>query len=231
MEAQIVALGGGGFWMEESPLLDDFLLRTVASPRPKVCFVGTASGDAESYIRRFYQHFASRECQLSHFPVFSTPPGTARQHLLAQDLIYVGGGATLNMLALWRLHGIDAVLHEAWQQGIVLCGPSAGAMCWFEAGVTASLGDGMTPFREGLGFLRGSFCPHYGDDEARTAAYRDLVREGFPAGLGVSDGAAVRFSGGEIAEVVAAHDGATAYRVSVRDGALVESQLPATPLS
>jgi peptidase E len=210
---QIVALGGGGFWLGESPLLDDFLIEIVGMSRAKVCFVGTASGDAESYVRRFYEEFGRRGCTPSHFPLFSQAPAPAREHLLAQNLVYVGGGMTANMLALWRLHGLDEILRDAWEQGTVLAGPSAGAMCWFEDGVTASLAGRLGPLGDGLGLLRGSFCPHYGDDEARTATYRKLVDEGLPAGIGVGNGVAVLFRGTEVAEVVSAREGTGAWRV------------------
>src|SRR5919201_592897 len=168
---QIVALGGGGFRMGESPALDDYLLTLAQTSRPRVCFLGTASGDAESYVRAFYGEFGKRACAPSHFPLFAPPPAPAHDHLLAQEIIYVGGGATENMLALWRLHGLDVILREAWESGIILAGPSAGAICWFEDGVTASLGNEFGPLGDGLGFLRGSFCPHYHDDQARTEAY------------------------------------------------------------
>jgi peptidase E len=226
MERQIVALGGGGFWLGDSPLLDDFLLQLVGS-RPKICFLGTASGDAESYIRRFYQEFGRRDCQPSHFPLFSAPPRSARDHLLDQDLIYVGGGATANMLVLWRLHGIDVLLREAWEGGTLLAGPSAGAICWFENSVTASLGDQIGPLGDGLGLVPGSFCPHYGDDEARTNAYRRLVADGFPPGIGAPNNVAVHIVGGEVREVATARPETTAFRVEVRGEELVETPLDA----
>jgi peptidase E len=230
MGRQIVALGGGGFWTGDSPRIDDFLLETLGVRHPKVCFLGTGSGDAEAYVRRFYQHFGSRNCRVSHFPLFSIPPRPAREHLLDQDLIYVGGGSTINMLALWRLHGVDALLREAWERGTLLCGPSAGALCWFEGGVTASSGQGMTAFRDGLAFLPGSFCPHYRDDQRRTTAYRELVVRGFAAGVGVPDDVAVRYVDTQVVDVVTAREGATAYFVSERHGSIVESAYPAALL-
>src|SRR5437660_4447621 len=221
MDPQIVALGGGGFWVGESPLLDGYLLDVVAKPRPKVCFLGTASGDAESYVRRFYQEFAKRDCRPTHFPVFSPSPAPARELLMDQDLIYVGGGMTAAMLVLWRFYGLDAILRDAWEHGALLAGPSAGAVCWFEDGVTASRGDQIGPLGDGLGLLPGSFCPHYGDDESRTAAYRELVAGGFPAGIGAGDGVAVRFVGSSVAEVVSARAGSSACRVEARAGQVV----------
>jgi peptidase E len=231
MQRQIVALGGGGFRMRDSPLLDTFLLRLAGKSRPKICFIGTASGDAETYVRRFYQVFDTSRCRPSHFPVFSTPPRPAREHLLSQDLIYVGGGSTVNMLALWRLHKLDAILREAWENGTILSGPSAGAICWFEGSVTASLGEGIKPFREGLAFIPGSFCPHYEDDQARTATYRSLIARGFPAGIGAPETVAVRFSETDLADVVTARPGATAHRVTACGGDFVDTPVQAELLA
>jgi dipeptidase E len=231
MQSQIVALGGGGFWLGESSLLDDYLLEVAEAPRPRVCFLGTASGDAESYVRRFYQEFGKRDCRPSHFPLFGTAPGPAREHLLAQDLIYVGGGMTANMLLLWRFHGIDTVLREAWEQGVVLAGPSAGALCWFEDGLTASLGDDLQPLGDGLGLLPGTFCAHYRDDEQRTAAFRALVESGFPGGIGAGNEVAVRFAGSDVVEVVSARPDGGAWRVTRGPGGVTETAFQARALS
>ena len=225
MRRQIVALGGGGFWVGESPLLDDYLLSLVEASKPKVCFVGTASGDSENYVRRFYQEFTKRDCRPSHFPLFSAAPAPARTHLLDQDLIYVGGGMTANMLVLWRFHGIDAVLREAWERGTVLAGPSAGAICWFEDGLTASLGDGMRALGDGLGILPGTFCPHYRDDGERTEAYRELVQGGLPPGIGAGNEVAVRFLGTDVAEAVSARPGGGAWRVEIDSTGVIETPL------
>ncbi len=213
--------------MGDNPLLDGFLLSLSAATRPKVCFVGTASGDAETYIRRFYQEFGKHQCTPSHFPLFSVPPRPAREHLLDQDVIYVGGGATANMLVLWRFHGLDAILREAWETGTIMAGPSAGAICWFEDGVTRSLGDEIVPLGDGLGLVTGSFCPHYGDDEARTAAYRRLVADGFLPGIGAAGDVAVHIVGSDVSEVVTTRPGATAFRVESRDGEAVDTPLEA----
>jgi dipeptidase E len=225
MEPQIVALGGGGFWLDESPLLDDFILEVVPASRPRVCFLGTASGDAESYVRRFYREFAARDCRPSHFPLFSAAPAPAREHLLAQDLIYVGGGMTANMLLLWRFHGLDEILCEAWENGVVLAGPSAGAICWFEDGVTASLGNQNGPLGDGLAFLPGTFCPHYRDDEQRTASYRKLIADGFPAGIGAGNEVAVVFRGTDIADVASTRSDAGAWRVGPDGDSPFEARL------
>ena len=163
-------MGGGGFTMEpENPALDDYV-RTLAPARePRICLLPTAGGDSEDQIRRFHTAFSGKLCEPTHISLFrlGTRPVPLRDHLLAQDIIYVGGGSMINLLALWRAHGLDEILREAWQSGIVLAGLSAGSMCWFEWGVTKSVGAPM-PAR-GLGFLPGSNSVHY-DGEPRAAA-------------------------------------------------------------
>jgi hypothetical protein len=136
---QIVSIGGGGFSMEAgNPLLDEFVLELTGRQRPRVCFAPSASGDADHYIVRFYRHFSAARCEPSHLSLFrrERAPAAPREHLLAQDLIYVGGGSLTSLIGVWRAHGIDAILREAWESGVVLCGLSAGSLCWFREGVS-----------------------------------------------------------------------------------------------
>jgi peptidase E len=179
---------------------------------PRVAFVPTASGDEDWQLVRFYESFA-RRAEASHVSFNPWPRADLREHVLAQDAIYVSGGNTANALAIWRVHGFDTVLREAWERGILLCGWSAGMICWFEAGVTDSFGPELAGMRDGLGFLPGSACPHYDGEERRRPVYRELVANGFPPGLAADDGAALHFVGTELHEVVAVGDGARAYRV------------------
>jgi dipeptidase E len=221
-ERSIVALGGGGF-SDEDPSLDDFILGLGRSPRPKVCFLGTASGDSDSYITLFYDAFTRRDCLPSHLKLFATPERAAvRAHLLAQDIVYVGGGNTANMLAVWRLHGVDAVLREAWEAGTVLAGVSAGANCWFEACTTDSFGP-MDALHDGLGFLPGSFCPHYDVEPERRPTFLRLVAEGLPGGYAAEDHVGVHFRGTDFAEAVTSREGGQAFRVESRDGDALET--------
>src|SRR5919201_2079274 len=138
-ERHIVAMGGGGFSMDDA-VLDDYVLGLAAAERPAVCFLPTASGDADSYVVRFYAAFPPERARASHLPLFARDDRDPRAYLLAQDVVYVGGGNTVNMLAVWRAHGVDAALREAWEAGVVLTGLSAGSLCWFEGGVTDSYG-------------------------------------------------------------------------------------------
>ena len=177
-----------------------------------MCFVPTGSAYPETMLISFYESFAVR-AEPSHIVFNPWPRGDLREHILAQDAIYVAGGSTANMLAVWRAHGFDQLLREAWDRGVLLCGWSAGMICWFEAGVTDSFGPQLAGTQDLLGFLPGSACPHYDSEEGRRSVYQELVANGFPPGYGVDDGAALHFVGAELHEVVAWQDGARAYRV------------------
>jgi peptidase E len=224
----IIAMGGGGFSMEpDNPLLDDFILSQANAARPRVCFLPTASGDADGYIVGFYTAFANR-AEASHLRLFYRTREDIEALLLGQDIIYVGGGNTENMLAIWRTHGLDRTLRAAWEAGVVLAGLSAGSICWFEAGTTDSFGPDLDVMTDGLGFLAGSHCPHYDGEAQRRPKYQRLVAEGrLPAGYAADDGAALVFDGTELREVVASRPEATAYRVEAVDGVARETRLTA----
>lgn len=213
----------------ELPLLDDHILGLVARPRPRVCFVPTASGDDPGYIVQFYDAFPTSRCEPSHLPLFKRSVADLRSFVLGQDVVYVGGGNTANLLAVWRVHGFDVVLREAWEGGVVLCGVSAGALCWFSGGVTDSFGSGLAPLSDGLGLLPGSMCPHYDGEALRRPRYQELVGSGaLPRGLAADDGVALVFSGTAFSEAVSSRPGAQAYRVApgVDSGRAVEVALP-----
>jgi dipeptidase E len=226
---QIVAFGGGGFSMEwGNTLLDDHVLSLTGVARPRVCFLPTASGDADHYVVRFYRAFPSSVCEPSHISLFrrETGVGDPREHLLSQDLIYVGGGSLVSLLGTWRAHGIDEVLREAWQQGVVLCGGSAGSLCWFEE-VVSGFHEGPPRRMSGLGFLPYSNAVHYNEEAGRRTAFLEAIAAGFPAGFGVGDGAALHFVGSELAAVVASRPGALARHASLGvAGEVVEEPLP-----
>jgi len=229
----IVAMGGGGFQMEpDNPLLDDHVLaltRAGASgERPRICLIPTASHDDVGLIADFERLFASR-AEPSVLRLFDRTDDDLRSVVLDQDAVYVTGGNTANLLALWRLHGLDEILREAWSAGVVLAGMSAGAICWFEASTTDSFGPTLRPLHGGLGILAGSLSPHYGGEEQRRPLFQRLVADGtLPAGYGVDDGAALVYHGRELAEVVASSPHATAYRVEPDgSGGAIETALPA----
>ena len=209
----------------ENLTLDQYVLAQARTPEPAVAFVPTASGDADSYIVRFYTAFAGLPCRPSHLPLFRRTPDL-RAYVLAQDVIYVGGGNTKSMLAVWHDWGLPALLQEAWDSGIILAGISAGAICWFEQGVTDSFAGALRPLT-GLGFLPGSCCPHYDGEAARRPTYHQLLHTGeISAGFAIDDGAAIHFVNTAVHRVVASRRGATAYRVQMRNGAVQEEALP-----
>jgi peptidase E len=232
-QGHIVALGGGGFSMEpENPLLDDFVLSLARRQPARICFIPTASADAPTYVVRFYRAFSKRAIpiDLTLFDPPALPRQPARTADLAafvaeQDVFYVGGGNTAHLLAIWRTHGLDRLLRDAWRAGAVLSGISAGMICWFEAGLTDSFG-GLEPLRDGLGLVSGSACPHFDGEVERRPRFHELVRGGFPGGYAADDGAALHFTGDALTEVVSSRRGAAAYRIRMQGDELVEQRLP-----
>jgi dipeptidase E len=219
---QIVALGGGGFSMErEKSLLDEYVLSLTDAARPRVCFLPTASGDADHYVVRFYRRF-SADCEASHVSLFRRDQGTGgvednlAAHLLSQDLIYVGGGNMVSMLGAWRAHGLDSILKRAWRRGIVMCGPSAGSLCWFEQALSAFHG-APRPVR-GLGLLPYSNCVHYDAEPVRREEYHRAVAEGMSAGFAVEDGVGLHFRGTCLERAVSSRPDGRAFLVEKTTG-------------
>ena len=206
-------------------LLDDHALALTAVECPKVCFLATASGDADHYIVRFYRAFPADRCEASHISLFRREQGPEdlREHLLSQDLIYVGGGSVISLLGVWRAHGIDEILREAWEAGVVLCGLSAGSLCWFREAVTGFHGE---PRRvRGLGLLPFSNCVHYEPTSARRLAYHAMLREGMRPGFAAEDSAALHFVGHELSRVVASRPDARGYRLDAVGTRVIEMRL------
>ena len=223
---RIVAMGGGGYEAGSvGPLMNDYLLSLLSGPRPRVCFLPTASADDRAVVTGFYDAFASRT-EATWLPLFQRRDADLRSIVLDQDLVLAWGGNTANMLAIWRAHGLDAILAEAWAAGVVLAGMSAGAICWFEASVTDSFGPTLAPLNDGLRLLPGSCCPHYDGEPLRRPTYQRLVASGFPAGYAVDDAAALVFEGTDLVEVVASSPEARAYRVTLGPEGAVETPLP-----
>lgn len=230
MIPRVLALGGHDFTARPPDrAICELMLRLAterAGDRPRICLLPTASGDPAEQIGRFYAAFGERPCEPSDVSLFrlGRRPVELRDHLLAQDLIYVGGGSLLNLLAVWDAHELGAILGRAWRRGIVLAGQSAGAMCWFEAGITKS--SGRPEPGTGLGLLGGSLCVHYTDEPDRRAAYLQAVRTGMPNGYGLDDYAGLLWEGEGAPSAVTAQRGARAYRVSAANGEVSELPLP-----
>jgi dipeptidase E len=227
-------MGGGGFSMEpENPALDEFILSLARATCPRVCFLPTASGDADSYTADFYRAFSAHDCRPVDLQLFRRTVGDVENFVLAQDVIYVGGGNTASLLAVWRAHGLDEILRSAWRQGVVLCGLSAGMNCWFEQSVTDSFGGGkLAPLHDGLGLISGSSCPHYDGEEQRRPTYLRLVEgDELADGWAADDGAALVFRGEELVEVVASRPRAAAYRVERTTTGAAERQIAARYLN
>ena len=223
---RIVAVGGGGFVSTPDSPLNSYVLGLARRPRPRICYVPTAGGDSLPAVAAFYRACTKLDCEPTDLPLFVRSGEDLPTKLLDQDVIWVGGGNTANLLAVWRVHGVDRAMREAWEAGIVLAGASAGMICWFEAGITDSFGPELAPLDDGLGFLPGSACPHYDGEDRRRPVYREAVAAGFPAGYAADDHAALRFDGVELADGVTAREGASPWRVALDPGEVVERALP-----
>lgn len=202
--------------------LHQFMLDLSGRERPRICMLATASGEDPSGLANFYATFA-RAADATHLDLFGRTVDDIGAFLLEQDVLYVGGGNTANMLAIWRLHGVDKALKAAWEAGVVLAGWSAGANCWFEGSVTDSFGPNLDPLKDGLKLLSGSFCPHYDSESLRRPRYEELVGSGaLPDGYAADDGVGLLFEDRTLVEAVASLPGQHAYRVERRRGNAVE---------
>ena len=229
---QIVAMGGGGFSMErDNTLMDDYVLGLAHCERPRVCFLPTASGDADHYIVRFYRAFDANRCEPSHVSLFRRDGGAAdiHEHILSSDIVYVGGGNVISLLGTWRAHGLDTTLRLAWEQGTVMCGVSAGSLCWFTSSLSAFQGPPQVV--DGLGLLPYSNCVHFDCERDREGAFRRHLLDGMCAGYAAEDGSALHFCGTKLSGVVSSRPGARAYRMRRTGAGRVERRaLPATHL-
>jgi peptidase E len=223
---QIIALGGGGFLMEpDNPALDRYALAHTGKDRPRVCYLPQASSESQKMILAFYEAFTALDAHPSWLSLFNPHTADIEDFLLEQDLIYVGGGNTRSMMALWREWGLDRILRKAGEQGTVLAGISAGAICWFESGTTDSVPGPLTVVH-GLGYLRGSFSPHYdGESERRPTMQRMVAAGDLPDGYAMDDGAAAHFVDGKLTAVVSSRPAARGYRIVLDGDRAVETPL------
>ncbi|WP_138734450.1 peptidase E [Modestobacter excelsi] len=212
--------GRGPYDWSPGPVFD-LAFQLAGDPgRPRICHLGTATGDDPTRIAGFYGAFAARpDVAVSHLSLFPMPTvADVRAHLLAQDVVWVGGGSVANLLAVWRVHGLEEVFREAWLAGVVLAGVSAGSLCWHVGGTTDSYGPGLRPVTDGLGLLPYSNGVHHDSEEQRRPLYHRLVADGtLPPGFATDDGVGLVYRGTELVEAVADRPGKAAYRVERGD--------------
>jgi peptidase E len=209
----IVAIGGGVLVEDrKSQQIEDYILALTGKADPRICFIPTASGEVPENIVRFYSVFTSDRCRPSHLTLIHRRLEDLGSFLLGQDIIWVGGGNTAAMLAIWRQHGVDEILRTAWERGIVLCGSSAGAT--------------LVPLHDGLSFIGGSFCPHYDVEVQRRPTFQKAVAEGvLPAGIAADNCVAVRYEDTSIAEFVSSSRDARAWRLEKTADGFSETEI------
>jgi peptidase E len=220
--------GRGPYDWSPGPVFDLAFALAGDPDRPRICHLGTATGDDPARVAGFYGAFADRDVAVSHLSLFPMPTvADVRAHLLAQDVVWVGGGSVANLLAVWRVHGLDEVFREAWRAGVVLAGVSAGSLCWHVGGTTDSYGPGLRPVTDGLGLLPYSNGVHHDSELQRRPLYHRLVADGtLPAGFATDDGVGLVYRGTELVEAVADRPGKAAYRVERSDdGTAVETRI------
>ncbi|BCF95187.1 peptidase E [Paraburkholderia largidicola] len=232
---RILAIGGGGFMMEDSPSpIDTHITRLTGKARPRMCYLATPSGDLPAHLDKFDAAYGSMGCKTSHLAFFRQPDSRSilvsdfRPRLLEQDAIYVGGGNTRSALAVWREWGLDTTLREAWESGVLLAGMSAGAMCWFEAGLTDSFwGSAHRPL-DCLGLLPGGCAVHYSSDPKRRETLHAAQQAcTIPPSIAIDDFAAAMYLGTSLDRVFSWRTGSTAYQAYRDGGTVIETPLPA----
>ncbi len=223
---QIIALGGGGFSMEpDNPLLDNYILYQTKVNKPKICFIPTASGDSKDYINRFYTHFETKPCTPSHLSLFHGHSTPLEDFVMQQDVLYVGGGNTRNLMTLWREWGLDKMIRKAYENGTILAGISAGMICWFEQGLTDSIPGTYSPM-ECMGILEGSACPHFDGEGERQAIFRELIQTGkMKSGYACDDSVGLHFVNEQLERVISSVEGKFAYEMMLVKWDLLEEKL------
>ena len=223
MRRQIIAMGGGGFSMEpDNPLLDQYIVKQARRSNPSVCFFPHATDDASRYVLNFYKAFTRLNVRPTYLSLFTPPTTDLESFLLEQDIIYVGGGNTKSMLALWREWKLDEILYKAYQNGTVLAGISAGANCWFQECSTDSL-PGKLSMLPCLGMIKGSFCPHYDGESERRPSLHKLIGENLMIpGYAADDGAAAHFIDDRFSGAISSRPLAKLYKINKVDGQVSE---------
>jgi dipeptidase E len=233
---QIIAIGGGGFssygkYSPKNLFIEEYILKQTGKTHPAICFIPTASGEAPKYIIDFYRTFSNFDCRTSHFSLFDLPTADIESFFLEKDAIYVGGGNTKSMIALWKEWHLDQHLEKAYENGVILSGISAGANCWFDECITDSIPGTLTPLKC-LGFLRGSCCPHYDSEEKRKPSYHSLIQSNqISEGIAIDDHAAVHYINEALVKVVRTNETSGAYLLAKGTNQPQEKRLDALALN
>ena len=218
LSQQIIAIGGGGFSPTTGTCtpIDKYILNLPNKKFPKISFLPTATGDSQIYIDKFYKAFTSQDCYPTHYSIFKNNHLDVESYILDQDIIYVGGGNTVNMLVLWKARGLDKILEKALEKGVILCGISAGSLCWFDSGNTDSFGK-MDKI-DCLGFLPYSNSPHFDSEITREPNFTNLIETNqIPAGYGVEEGVALHFINGELKKTIRENSTGVAYFINIKE--------------
>ena len=217
MNRQIIALGGAGFSSDpDNPRMDNYILSQSNKENPKICFIPTASGDAEIYIQSFYSAYEKKNCVASHLSLFKGHTEHIEEFIFEQDILYVGGGNTKNMLALWREWGLDEIIKKAYQNETILSGISAGSICWFEQGLTDSIPNRLSKL-DCLGILEGSNCPHFDGEPERQEVYKQMIQTGeMKAGIACDDGVALHFINENLEKIISSQPNKNAYKFEMK---------------
>jgi aminopeptidase N len=222
---QIISIGGGGFGRSLGELrIEKYIINQSKSKNPKICFIPTATGDDNGYINNFYRAFNSLACIPSDISFFKRTIDL-RKHILDQDIIFVGGGNTKSMLAVWREWGLDVILKEAYDEGVIMSGVSAGAICWFEQGITDSWSHDLA-IMDCLGFVNGTCCPHYDEEpNRRPFVSRALKNKSIDSCISIEGFNALHLVDDSPKYSVAFKDNNDTYNVVLKNGEVSEDQI------
>lgn len=224
---RLIAIGGGGFTHEADAAMEDFILAQSGRARPRIGYIGAASQDDPVKISRFHTRFAGLCATLSHLSQDCNAQEAVRWAEV-QDIIYVGGGNTLHLIAHWRQNGWDSVLKAAARQGVLMAGVSAGASVWFEQALSDAGGQGLRPV-QGIGMVAGSCCPHYSSEPRRQPVFAEAIASGaLAAGLAIDDGVAVLIEDDQAVATFSARPGTGAYLLRRQDERVLNQTLPVT---
>ena len=226
MNKHIIAIGGGGFGRNlKSNLIEKYIISLSGKNIPKICFLPTATGDNDAYIVRFYTVFSSLNCTPSHIDFFKRTINI-NDHIMNQDIVFVGGGNTKSMLAVWREWGMNAVLKKAYENGVIMSGVSAGAICWFTSGITDSW-DNKLQILPCLDFIKGTCCPHYDEEPARIPYVEKILKENQITNcISIEGGAALHFMDGKPFKNISFKENKNSYNVFCENNSIIEKVYP-----